>query len=666
MNTNKHPSYRVFATALAMAIIAVAMALAPVAAHAQLVVAGTNFNADTNPDGSVSWNFNGTGNPASFVTNDLPEAPSTQNLAWTFLTTNGVGLNFGLQTSPVSATGNTNTSLANYTLNFDLAIQGVSINALGGFVAPTLALFGPGSGLYFGQGILTNPPVTFFPAAGTGYQHYSLPLGGWAAANAAKLNPTAASFTFAVGFFMSGPTVTTNEEIDIANVQLVMNTNPPPPVPPTMTTVAAKPGLRVFAQNIVATYNQEGFSTVNNNQSWVGAGGSHPSYSINIGDFDTVNNYTLYAQFVQGGFGINPYIAYANSNCFTWSITRAAGGFTSSVAYKVNLANSGPTNTIMNMTSTSLDGRGVWNLTFTSDSNGIVTAPDGTTGSFVIPPGDAGIFANPLNISCGTAPNNAAGFGQFIDINQIIITNLVSGENENDNFAADASLNSSLWNPNFSLDAGSVVLAPAPGPAYWVHWTIPDDGFALETKAYVNNPSIPWNSPGYYSGGTVTLTPTLMGPTNKWVLVPTAGLPTLDGTASGTRSTNMGYFRLIKFTATQLQVLFDGETNAPGTVLGYTGSPTPVSGANSGGAFANVTINAVDSTFHIVPGVTDTIHLTCSADPNATEPTDAALVNGTLTEQVLISAPGNWTVMATDTSAHPLTSGTSAAITVNP
>jgi hypothetical protein len=663
MNAHKKPFYRVFATALAIA--AAVLALTPVVTHAQLVVAGDNFNTDVNPYGGVSWNFNGTGNPMSYLTNDLPEAPSSQNVAWVFSATSGIGLNFGLQTSAMPATGNTNTQLANYTLNFDMAIQGVSIGSLGGFVAPTVALFGPGSGLYFGQGILTNPPVSFFPAAGAGYQHYSLPLGGWAAANAAKLNPTASSFTFAVGFFMSGPTITTNEEIDIANVQVVMNTNPPPPPRPTMTTVAAKSGLRVFGQNIVATYNQEGFSTVNENQSWVGASPMHPSYSIKIGDFDTVNNYTLYAQFVQGGNAINPFVAYSSPDCFTWSFTRAAGGFTSSVAYKVNDANSGPTNTIMNMTSTSLDGRGIWNLTFTSDSNGIVTAPDGTQGSFVIPPGDAEQFANPLNISFGTAPNDPNGFGQFIDINQIVITNLISLENENDDFTEDASLNSGLWDPNFSLDAGSVIQVP-PGPSYWLHWTVPDDGYATQTKAYVANTNIPWNSPSYYSGGTVTPTATLMGPSNKWSLIPTVCLPTLDGTPGGTRSTNAGYFRLVKFTATQLQVLFAGETNAPGTTLGYTGSPTPVSGATSAGALATVTINAVDSTFDIVPGVTDTVHLISSADPSATEPNDAALVNGTLTESILFTAAGNWTVTASDTSANPLASGTSAAIMVSP
>ncbi len=656
MNAHKKPLYRVFATALAIA--AAVLALTPVATHAQLVVAGDNFNTDVNPYGGVSWNFNGTGNPMSYVTNDLPEAPSSQNVAWVFSATAGTGLNFGLQTSAMTATGNTNAQLANYTVNFDMAIKGVSINALGGFVAPTVALFGPGSGLYFGQGVLTNPPVTFFPAAGAGYQHYSLPIGGWAAANAAELNPTASSFTFAVGFFMSGPTITTNEEIDIANVQVVMNTNPPPPPRPTLTTVAAKPGLRVFAQNIVATYNQEGFSTVNENQSWVGASPMHPSYSIKIGDFDTVNNYTLYAQFVQGGNAINPFVAYSSPDCFTWSFTHAAGGFTSSVAYKVNDANSGPTNTIMNMTSTSLDGRGIWNLTFTSDSNGIVTAPDGTTGSFVIPPGDAAQFANPLNISFGTAPNDPNGFGQFIDINQMVITNLVSGENVNDDFTKDSILNPNLWDTTFSLDAGSVIQVP-PGPSYWVHWPVPDDGFALQTKASLSSPGIPW-SEGLFVGGTV------MGPTNRWVLVTTANLPTSDGTPSGTLSTNMGYFRLIKFTATQLQVLFAGETNAPGTTLGYTGSPTPVSGADSAGAIASVTINAVDSTFDIVPGVTDTIHLTSSADPNTAEPLDTALVNGTLTEQVLFNTPGNWTVTAADTSANPLASGTSAAISVSP
>jgi hypothetical protein len=111
-------------------------------------------------------------------------------------------------------------------------------------------------------------------------------------------------------------------------------------------------------------------------------------------------------------------------------------------------------------------------------------------------------------------------------------------------------------------------------------------------------------------------------------------------------------------------------------VLGYDGSPTPISGATDLGASAIVTVNAVDSTFHIETSITDIVLLTSSADPAATEPNATAMVNGVLAEQPVVffvadTSPG-WTVTATDQSdPNPpngggLTVGTSVPITVNP
>ncbi len=535
---------------------AVANAQSIVVSHDDFNTDGISSNSIAGTFGAVAWNFSGAGfgSPVASVTNDLPDTlvgsyDTQTNCAFTFNTTptvNGGGpLNFGLEINWDPATGNTNKSLRAYTLQFDMAIQGVSLNALGGFVAPTVAVFGNFGGLYFGDGCMTNPPLTFFPAAGTGYVHYSLPLNNFIPANANLLPPTDTPLNFCIGFYMAGLTVATNEEIDIANVEITM-TNPPPLAPPAMSVKAATPGLRLFAENTAATYNQEGFGVVDASQGWVGvATPSTPvSYSINFKDFNTVPGYTLYAQFVPNAPSINPYIVYAGADALVWNITASASGFTTAVNWKTNAPTGNEINNAVSVTTTSTTGVGTWTLSFTSDTNGTVTAPDGTKGSFTLDPSMAARFANPVTLVFGEAPNSVGGYGQYIDFNEIAISNVVDGT-EIDDFTQDTTLNP-MWSAAFSLDPGSVIQVPAGSASYWVNWTVPDEGFAsgLETKASLIGGNNAWFSPNYYGNGVATITgPTLMGTALKWALIPSACLPTVDGTQGGMPSTQ-GFFRL--------------------------------------------------------------------------------------------------------------------------
>jgi hypothetical protein len=118
----------------------------------------------------------------------------------------------------------------------------------------------------------------------------------------------------------------------------------------------------------------------------------------------------------------------------------------------------------------------------------------------------------------------------------------VTGANEDDNFTVDQGLDPSQWDPTFSLDAGSVIQVATNTP-YWLSWTIPDQGFTLGTKADLKS-AIPWYTPDYYGGGTYTnTTPTQMGPSQKWTLISSGCLPTVDGTVGGP-VTNRAFFHL--------------------------------------------------------------------------------------------------------------------------
>lgn len=553
--------------ARALAIGAAIITLLPAATQAQLVVWQDDFdlqpagaNSTDATYGRIAYNFAGAGvgNPIVVITNGTPSpfGTSTNYCAFIFDSTNTappLPLNFGWDINSIATTGeNTNTVLRDYTLKFDIKVEGDGISNLGGFVGPIVYLYGHAaaggysSGQYYGNGAQTNINAGWFPAAGSGWVQVEMPLGTFGTANAAALNTTSAAFSFGIGAYMAGLTSINRQEIHIANVQLVMDTNPPPIPPPTMNIVKAEPGLRIFARNFAAPWNQEGFGTVNLNQSWIGAAtpANPVSYAVAIANFDTVNNYALYAQFVQNGNPGDPFGVYNGANAFVWTIQKGGDGlFFTRIDWKTNAPAAGQNNVALPVTpTTSADGRGTWTLTFTNDTDGTVTAPDGTSAAFTLPndPAWAAAFANPVVIDFGTAPNNTAGYGQWIEISRVAISNVVAGT-QYDDFTQAEVLNTSLWNTAFSIDNNppSVVLVTTNTPL-WVNWTIPDDQFGLGTKADLGNANIPWYTPNYYGtgfGATIT-TPTQVGTALRWTLIHKDCLPTTDGNVGGPASPN--------------------------------------------------------------------------------------------------------------------------------
>jgi hypothetical protein len=127
---------------------------------------------------------------------------------------------------------------------------------------------------------------------------------------------------------------------------------------------------------------------------------------------------------------------------------------------------------------------------------------------------------------------------------------------------------------------------------------------------------------------------------------------------------NQAYYRMLLRQFTQLQVLLPGETNAPNTPSGKTGTPDPVSlGA---GGLVTVTVNSVDSTFHIVNNNADIIALSSSTDPSALLPAPTQLANGSAQMLIQFDTTGSQTVTATDNTNTNIPPATSSAVTVGP
>src|SRR5206468_6295443 len=99
-------------------------------------------------------------------------------------------------------------------------------------------------------------------------------------------------------------------------------------------------------------------------------------------------------------------------------------------------------------------------------------------------------------------------------------------------------------------------------------------------------------------------------------------------------------------TFVKLQLLAPGETAAPGTLNGKTGTPNSQTAAT---AF-NVTVNAVDEDWNVV--ITNDTVANTSTDPNASLPANAGLVNGSKAFSVTWITAGTATVAASDVT-HP-------------
>src|SRR5580765_3265035 len=107
----------------------------------------------------------------------------------------------------------------------------------------------------------------------------------------------------------------------------------------------------------------------------------------------------------------------------------------------------------------------------------------------------------------------------------------------------------------------------------------------------------------------------------------------------------------------QLQVLMPGETAAPGTGSGKTGTPT----AQTAGIPFLVTVNACDASWNPVTSVTHTIRI-LSSDASASLPAAAQLVSGSGTYLVILNADGNFSLYAHDQSDGTIPDGASAPV----
>ncbi|HEX3720118.1 MAG TPA: hypothetical protein VH595_19385 [Verrucomicrobiae bacterium] len=422
---------------------------------------------------------------------------------------------------------------------------------------------------------------------------------------------------------------------------------PPPPPPPTLSISQAVQGLNLFTASggSSAVYNRENIEASQANYSWVNASGP-VSYSFTITNYPVGSNDGVQCQiFLCPSVGTENDPDWAESNIIFLDMENNVPNNTVywSFRYKTNEANgntpmlygSGVLATIGSSTAI-----GTWTLTFNDNTNVTMTVPGGASTNFSIPDSTGAttaLFANGVDIYFGDQAGNAGGVNDHIVASDFKVIGLGSADFD-DNFVADAGTLNSVWTTNAAFP--SCVQLVGPGEPYWVQWTAPATGFALQSTPTLLNPT--WTL--------VTNNPTFTAGTNFTQLIST----------NDYTGTNAAFFGLVQRTFTQLQVLLTGETAAPGTPTGKTGTPTPFNGVDV------VTVNAVDAKFYPVPGISDNITLTSTDDSLlfGTGGANASLVNGTYQYQVAFQTSGDQTVTITDTTDTNIPPATSAPVNV--
>lgn len=631
---------------IAAASLAVALTFSPGLARAAqdvlLMPTGIQLNGDVN-DTSIGnwgtfWITTSTNATCTFEFDPTmqsdPSIPGSIHCIcdWTGQT----DINFGAVLPNGNGTwlGNPSINVINGTEYTDLLMDIYWTNVVGLTSWANIGLMTPGYGMVM---LTNNFPIPSSPA---GWQHLVIPI-----------DPSLANLDSIAGVMLyrwQDDFSLTHAEFWIDNVQLIARVVPVAPPALLSPVPNPVPGLAFIAAS-GGQYDRQEIRTVGSNYTWVGASGP-VSYSMDVAKIGETNpdGFQLFVHFVPGI--PNPTDGgsdYAETNVMMWRIMSVADGSAwSDLRYKTNAPASNG-----NMWDTGAFPGGVgnstpvgtWTITFNQNTNIIITAPGGASVTNNLPTEVLDIFnAYPnMQLNFGAVPGELNRLGQMAVVTRVKITGTPGEPNVDSDFLAQPP-DTNVW----TIIAGSPTYGVQQIPtnaAYWLSWTLPANGFSLQTKATLGSGT--WTDSaltGYEVAGF------------HYSLVKESDLPGI----------NSGYFRLIKRGASQLQVLLPGETNAPGTTTGKIGTPDPQTVGNP----FDFTVNACDSSWRIVTTCTDTVHIT-SNDTTAYLPADAALVKGTVTfssfsNPFWFSTSGTWTITASDVTTNAVANGTSTPITI--
>ncbi|HZR17753.1 MAG TPA: hypothetical protein VFE51_10535 [Verrucomicrobiae bacterium] len=474
------------------------------------------------------------------------------------------------------------------------------------------------------------------------------------------IDPTLANLEKVNGFYIkmwSNGTFTNTFTFNVDNIWLEpVPTNAPPTPPPTVSLVKAVNGLNLAAAG-AGQYDRQNIRTVSPEYNWVGKGSTPVSYSFTVAGYPGADhpNFEIHTYLIPLPF--DPAVGtgtidtgsapdWNQTNCIFMELqNRADGSAVFTFRWKTNSIPDGNGtyySAALGILTDTNGPLGTWTLSFLNDTQVTMTSPSGIITNFEFSADKlAGYKDNtgtalPLYFYIGAKPQDSGNIGLSAQVSHVKIQG--AGTPIDQNFLTQSALDSNIW--ELAANNGTAGVQVVPQNSVWVNWTLPDAGFALQTNSVVIGG-------GWKENTNATL---LLG-NHRAVLL----------SASDKPGTSQGFFRLLKRQFSKLQVLMPGETNAPGTVTGKIGTPD----AQFFGVPFNVTVNAVDDTWHVITLAANDMVTITSSDDTAVLPADAALVSGTKTFSVMFGATGTFTVTASDTTDAKKTANTGSSTTCN-
>lgn len=430
------------------------------------------------------------------------------------------------------------------------------------------------------------------------------------------------------------------------NIWFEWNTNTAPPTPPTTALAkAGTPGLMIAMGAAGGQWDRQAVVTPGpgSNYIWTAQGGYPVSYSCTITDFPPVGThlgYEAHMYIVNGDtapsgaetggspdwgcpdifiFRVENHVTTTYTTNGTVITTNRLNDAMAQIQWKTNYPNANSTNIPVVVFPPSVPG--TWTVTFTDATHGSLSGPGITTTNFTLPADVVTSNFSPLTnfVQFGCFKNDGANDGHNDNATGTFGHVQIAGNaaSINEDFSSPTLTNKYAWR---KTSANSVQFI-APGTAWFFNWSVPAYGFNPFVAPSVKGPWSPLALASQFQIGT-----------NITGAVAKSALPAGDE----------AFFRMTKYPFVKLQVLMPGETAAPFTTTGKTGTPT----AQTAGVPFNIIVNAVDQFWNITDS-SDVVGLT-SNDAAFGAPASAALVGGSKTFSVNFGFTGTWTVTATD------------------
>jgi hypothetical protein len=350
-----------------------------------------------------------------------------------------------------------------------------------------------------------------FPTT-NGWQHYAIPVSSW---------PWTVSVLTFNAYMQQNTNSPIHTEVLIDNIKFTSLGKPP-----TMKYVKANRGLNIWQSG--GQYDRNSFMSFQDGSQYYmwKYSGAPASYSFTLNSFPTDaarSNYVVRLYLIGSAVDVvSP--DWSEPNVILMDLGVDTNGVTGwNFRYKTNAPASNGTfydagAQILLTNSTPI---GKWTLTFNNDTNVTMTAPGGAFTNF-----DMGVHPNIPDIGVNFTGPGSVYFGSYasgankeqIDMISTFTAASVTGlgvPNISADWLTETTINTNAWAPVGNAISYQLV---ATNNAYYVNWTVPDGGFALQTNTVSVGSKVHWST-------NTGLPPGTAFPNHKGVLVKPGDLP---------------------------------------------------------------------------------------------------------------------------------------------